>query len=352
MKTVALLIINYNGLSYLPQCLAAALGTRQTDIERQVYIVDNNSTDGSAEYITSHYPQVRLIHSQTNLGFAGANQLGWEAIMKQGTADYIFLLNQDAYLTEDCLTQLVDFLEQHQDAVAAQPKVLLWPDRGTINSLGNRIHYLGFGYTDGNDQIDQHIATVPRSVNYCTGAAVMLRPDPIERLGAGLFDPAMFMYMEDLDLGWRLRLAGYRNYVVPQAVAYHQYEFNRSMKQVMYFERNRLWVIAKNYRLATLLLLLPAFLIMECGQLFFAWRREWLGAKLRSYSWLGSRSEWSKLLSQRQQVARSRKISDRAMIREFTGQILFQPLSPWLLRAVANPFFALYRRLLLLILFW
>ncbi|MFH0874115.1 MAG: glycosyltransferase family 2 protein [Candidatus Komeilibacteria bacterium] len=352
MKTVALLIVNYNGLAYLPQCLSAVFTTLQPDIERLVYVVDNNSTDTSVDYIRQHYPQVRLIQAKTNLGFAGGNQLGWEAIIKQGQADYIFLLNQDAYLTDRVLTQLVDFLEQHSDAAAVQPKLLLWPDQSLINSLGNRIHYLGFGYTEGNGWPDQQIAVAPRSINYCTGAAVLLRPEVIEQLGSGLFDPEMFMYHEDLDLGWRLRLAGYRNYLVPSAVVYHQYEFQRSLRQIFYFERNRLWVGAKNYRLGTLVLLFPAWLVMELGQLFFAWKRQWLKAKLKSYSWLFSGSQWGKLWRQRRQLGRQRKVSDRVMLQEFTGQILFQPLAPWLLRYVANPVFAWYRRLVLLIIYW
>jgi GT2 family glycosyltransferase len=160
------------------------------------------------------------------------------------------------------------------------------------------------------------------------------------------------MYLEDLDFGWRTMLAGWDSVIVPEAVVYHQYEFHRSLKQYYYFERNRLWIIGQNYRWGTLLMLLPAIIFMELGQLFFAWRNHTLVAKLRSYAWLLQWQHLSQLMHEHARVARFRQRSDRQILSAFSGKILFQPLEGPLLRYIANPIFNAYLSLIRLLIIW
>jgi hypothetical protein len=139
---------------------------------------------------------------------------------------------------------------------------------------------------------------------------------------------------------------------VPQAVVYHQYEFHRSLKQYYYFERNRLWIIAQNYRWATLILLLPAIIFMELGQIFFAWRNQTLKAKLQTYVWLLRWQQVQELVKAHNNVARLRRRTDRQILSAFSGRILFQPLEGFLLRSVANPIFNTYLSLIRLLIIW
>lgn len=350
-KNVAIIIVNYNGLKYLPACLGSVFNTTDDGVSKQVYLVDNFSQDGSVQWIEENYPQVNIIRAESNLGFAGGNNLAWQYLEKVNLPEYILLLNQDAQLTAGCLTTLVQYMDTHPQTATCQPKLLLWPETQKINSLGNVIHYLGFGYSDGNEITDQGISNQPSPVNYCTGAAVLIRSEVIKKIG-GLFDDFMFMYLEDLDLGWRTRLAGYFNYLVPTSVMYHQYEFKRGMKQIYYFERNRLWIILKNYRLPTLILLLPAILLMELGQIFFACLHRTIKYKLAGYAWFLSLTNWQKLIIQRRLMRQIRRISDRQLISEFSGRIDFQPIDNWLLKYIANPIFACYRVLIKLLIVW
>ena len=139
---------------------------------------------------------------------------------------------------------------------------------------------------------------------------------------------------------------------MPEAVVYHQYEFNRSLKQYYYFERNRLWVVAQNYRWGTLLVLAPAFVLMELGQLLFAIMHRTIGAKLRSYAWLLQPVHMRELLAAHRRIASLRRRSDRQVLGTFAGEILFQPLQSNLLRYVANPVFKLYLNFIRLIIIW
>lgn len=350
-RKIGILIVNYNGLRWLSDCLTSVLTTVQPEIEREVYLVDNNSTDTSLAFVREHFPEVRLIPLTENTGFAGGNNAGWRFIREHSDCDYIMLLNEDARLTDGCLRQLADYLDDHDSCAAVQPKLKLWPDTNRINSLGNVIHYLGFGYTSANDLPDTDQLTTPQIINSCSGAAVMIRPEAVPLVG-GLFADFMFMYLEDLDFGWRTMLAGWDSVIVPQAVVYHQYEFHRSLKQYYYFERNRLWIIAQNYRWATLILLLPAIIFMELGQIFFAWRNQTLKAKLQTYVWLLRWQQVQELIKAHNNVARLRRRTDRQILSAFSGRILFQPLEGFLLRSVANPIFNTYLSLIRLLIIW
>jgi len=350
-KKIGILIVNYNGLRWLESCLQSVINTQQAELEREIYLVDNNSSDTSVQLVRDQFPTVKIIQLVENIGFAGGNNAGWRYIREHSSCDYIMLLNEDARLTDNCLKTLSDYLATHDTCAAVQPKLLLWPDASRINSLGNVIHYLGFGYTSENNSLDNHQLTVSKAINYASGAAVMIRPEVIAHVG-GLFADFMFMYQEDLDFGWRCYLAGWETMIVPQAVVYHQYEFHRSLQQYYYFERNRLWVVFQNYRWATLLLLLPAIVIMELGQLLFATINGVLGAKLKSYVWLLHPEHLQQLIAAHKHVAQIRQRSDREILRLFSGLILFQPLQSKLLRYCANPFFNVYLYIMRLIIIW
>ncbi len=348
-KKVAILIVNYNGLTWLPKCLVAALETTETEIEKRVYVVDNKSTDGSLDYV-SGLSTIQLITLTANLGFAGGNNAGYHYLLNEGWADYIFLLNQDAYLTDNCLSTLVAACQSQPQLIAVQPLLRLYPQTELVNSTGNHIQYLGFGFSGNNGQRLTTEQIQGQTINYCSGAAVLIDLSKIFRVG-GLYDDFMFMYLEDLDFGWRSTLAGFRQALVPTATIYHQYEFKRSIRQVYYFERNRLWILFKNYRLGTLLVLLPMILIMELGQLLFALANGWLGAKLKGYVWLLKPTSIRLFWKDRQRTQALRKVSDREILQQFSATIQFQPLDSLGLR-VANIVMACYYRLILMIIYW
>jgi GT2 family glycosyltransferase len=344
---IIIIIPSYNGRQHLVELLPDLVKEDYQDFDLQILVVDNNSSDGSAEYIQNHYPQIELIINQENTGYVGANNIGYQYAKRQ-TADFIYLLNQDTLITPGFLQPLHDFARDNKFG-SLQSKLLLHPDKQKINSLGNVIHYLGFGYSQGcqkEDQANQEIG----QINYASGAGVLISMQALEDLG-GLFDETMFMYLEDLDLGWSLTLLGHQNYLIPDSVIYHKYEFDRGMKQVYWFERNRLWLLCKNYKLLTLLFLFPAWCLMEIGQLFFAWRHKYLKQKIKSYSWIFEASQWKILIRKRRFIQDKRVVNDRLVLKEFSGKILFQPLESTILN-IANEIFDTYFLIIRFFIIW
>lgn len=351
-KTILpILIVSYNGKRFLDDCLGSLSSDVYDEIDPVIYVVDNCSTDGSADYIREHWPHVRLIERQENDGYAGGNVYGWEQIQRDmPDAEYVFLLNQDTVIEPGFLKELKEAFDAEPRLGSAQPALLLHPEVEKINSLGNVIHYLGFGYSSSNGLSATTMPSMAREINYASGAAVLLRVAAVREVG--LFDAFMFMYLEDLDLGWKLSLAGWRNRLVPSSRVYHKYEFSRGMQHYYFFERNRLWILLKNYHWATLLLLVPAALVMEIAQVIRSATTGSLSKKLSAYAYFFSVKHIRQLLRDRQVLQRLRRVSDRELFASFSGRIDFQPLESPLLRYGANPFFSLYHRIITYFLFW
>ena len=159
------------------------------------------------------------------------------------------------------------------------------------------------------------------------------------------------MYNEDEDLGWRFWIAGYKNAIVFNAIVYHKYEFSRSIKKYYWMERNRIITILKNYRLASLILVFPAFIVMELGMCIFAFKNSWLKEKIKVYLWFLKIKNWKYILKARKRTQASRKVSDRKIIKMFKGEIWYQEIDDWKLR-FANKIFNIYFTIIKYIIFW
>lgn len=348
---VAILIASYNGRAYLAECLPSIFQSSYSDIVQKVFIVDNHSSDGTREYVRDNWPHVRLIENDYNAGYAGGNNIGLEVILREmPSAEYLLLLNEDTVVEPNFLSALVARLSQDKFLGCVQPRIMLFHDRERVNSLGNVIHFLGFGYSGYSNCTWTSITDFQRSINYASGACVLLRMSAIKKVG--LFDSFMFMYLEDLDLGWRLKLAGIGSELVPESVIYHKYEFSRGMKHYYYFERNRLWIILKNYKIATLAVIFPAWFIMELGQLLRASMRGELGIKLSTYGFFLVPKNFFSLMRARRSTQALRTVPDKQIIKHFSGKIDFQPLQEPLVRYIANPLFSCYHSVIKYLIIW
>jgi len=348
---IIIIIPNYNGKEYFYGLMPLLNEEKYNDFSLEILVVDNNSTDGSVEFLKENYPEVTIIKNKENTGYVGANNIGYKYAKKK-KAKYIYLLNQDTIITPNFLQPLYNFAKDNEFG-SLQSKLLLWqPDKKVkdkINTTGNIIHYLGFGYGRDSGLVDRKNQDIEK-INYASGAGVFLSMEALDKLD-GLFDETMFMYLEDLDLGWSLQILDYDNYLIPDSIIYHKYEFKRSMKHFYWFERNRLWIIFKNYKLKTIIFLFPSLLLMEIGQIFFAIINNNIIAKVRGYFWLFSVKQWNILLKKRKSLQDKRKRSDRSIIYTFSGQILFQPLSSPFLK-IANIFFNIYFKIIINFIFW
>ena len=346
---VGVVIPCYNGRQYIQSCLQSLQESDSSGLV--IVVVDNASTDGSVDYIENEFPEVTLLRQKQNIGFAAACNRGFNELIKR-RVKYIMLLNQDTVVERGWEKPLVQCLESNSSVMAVQ-SLLERGDGQTVNSVGNRIHFLGFGYSEGDGRsladtrVQRHLKQ-PMEIDYASGAAMMMRIEDTERLG--LFQENFFMYHEDLDLGWRIRLTGGQSMLVPASRVRHLYDFHRSSKIKYEFgERNRLIVILENYHAMTILLIMPAWIFMEVGILAMSFINGWSVEKMRGYYYIFN--HLPDILKRRRICQAARLSSERKVVSGFSGAIYYQE-NPSPLLKIVNPVFRLYWRLARFLILW
>lgn len=335
------MVVTYNGEEDIDAFLATY--RTHTPPEASLIVVDNASSDTTIDTIRKQYPEAEVLQNTINHGFAGGARQGMEYALTRG-AEYIAIVNQDVRFTDYWLEPLVDYLASHKTCAAVQPRVMMYPETDTINSYGNAQHYLGFGYTLGYKKYSSgYPCKNGKELATCSGAATLFRVSALRDVG--LIDAKYFMYYEDSDCSWRLRMAGYSLALCCDSTVHHRYEFSRSIQKFYYMERNRLITVLSNYSLRTLLLLAPMMLVMELGMGGYGMLGSVRGRgatltareKLRSYAYFFLPSSWQYILSKRRTAQRMRKVSDKEIIRLFADTIEFQDIDNVVLRRIVNP---------------
>ncbi|MFA4873253.1 MAG: glycosyltransferase family 2 protein [Patescibacteria group bacterium] len=384
MPRVAVIIVTYNSARFLPELFVSLKAMQHPAGGVQFIFVDNASADHSPELVREAMPDAALVREKENRGFSAGVNAGLRHPLAQGV-EFIALLNPDTVVHPDWLTALVNALEGQRKAVSAQSLILYAQDREKVNSAGNSIHFLGFGFSQANGQsrsvilnevpipsgrneesptnVGSHTREILRPdalgtqddvklsthfITYASGAAVLYRHNALKEIG--LFDENLFMYHDDLDVGWKFLLRGYQNILVPSSIVYHHYEFSRSIRKYYWIERNRLLLLLTHYKFSTLLLILPALIILEFGLMFFALYRGFFGARLRAYVWIFVHVPL--IMKKHKYVQNIRTQPDKAVLGSFTGVITDQEISNPLVEYVMNPVFALYLAFLRYVIRW
>ncbi len=206
------IVLNWNGLHLLDACLSALSNLNYPSYD--ILLVDNNSTDGSLEFVISHYPHVSIIKNKANLGYAAGNNQA----LRQLSADYALLVNPDIVVTPDWLTNLIEAMDNDISIGIAGCK-LFYPD-GTIQHLGGSIsHPRAMPVHQGVLESDHQQGDDIKDVEYVTGATIAIKRSVLEKIGC--LDEGFFMYFEEADWCARARAADFRVVVVPQSSAVH-----------------------------------------------------------------------------------------------------------------------------------
>ena len=315
-----------------------------------VVVVDNLSSDNSVALVRSQFPEVHVVESKANGGFAGGNNLAWQTAEELvPDSDFVYLLNQDTVVAPDFLEQVVKYMEVHTDCGAAQSLLMLYPETEKINTAGNELHFLFFGLPSHyQETVSKNISD--GVIGFCSGASVLVRSELIRDLG--LFTEELFLYLEDAELGIKLHLIERAPHLCSSSVVYHKYEFGSTMSGYEHLERNRLWLLFTTFRVPTILVLFPAILAMEFGQFLFALRNGLVRRKLASYRSLISSRILQSIYRQRKCLQARRSISDRQLLRLMIGRINSPHLDSLLLKKVVNPVFSFYHAMLKRIIFW
>jgi len=351
-KKVAIIISpNYKDYAkkYLAEC-AESISKQDYPGEIKIFVTDNGSTEKSFIYLKSVLPEAEIVRNKNNDGFAKGNNDCMKLALTQDY-EYIALFNMDTVLEKDCLKSMVEAADEIKVG-AVQARLMLYSDKNKINSLGNVTHFLGFGYAKGyNEKFNPPNPPLQggQEICYPSGAAVLFTKEALEKVG--LFDEEMWMYNEDQDLGWRLWLAGYKCVLAPAAVACHKYEFSRSIKKYYFMDRNRMIAMLKNYHWATLILIFPAFLIMEIGLLFFSFTNGWFKEKILVYKYFLNLKNWRYIIEARKLSQEQRQVRDKEIVKLFSGKIWYQEIGDAKLR-IANVVFGAYWRIIKVLIRW
>ena len=317
----------------------ASVRVQDYEGKTKVFVVDNETTPETVIHIQKHAPEANLILNQKNDGFAkGMNDGIREAMREQ--FDYIAVVNIHSQIESNYISELVKAMEADEKIGVAQGLILL-PDKKTILSQGNASHFLGFGYSVGYKE-EFHVSRFTfhdKDIFYPSGSSMMFRRGVLEKVG--LMDEQYWMYNEDQEIGWRLRLAGFKCVLAPKAVMTTDYQHERSMTKVFWMDRNRILSMLLCYQWLTLLLILPAFLIMELGQIIFAWQNKWLKEKLRVYLYFLLPNHWAYIWKARQRNQTLRQTSDKEICQLIVGEIKHQEFTDWKLK-IANLIFGTY----------
>ncbi|MCV0399624.1 MAG: glycosyltransferase family 2 protein [Nitrosarchaeum sp.] len=202
---VSVIIINYNGRDLLKNCFESLSKIMYPNVE--IILIDNNSSDGSVAFTKENFPKIIVHKLDDNKGFAEPNNIG----ASLATGKYLLFLNNDTTVTENFITELVDVIE-NDETIGICQSLLLKPD-GSIDSSGDFIDDLGVVY-NSKTQVD----TI-REISSARGASMLIRKTLFDELGG--FDEKFFVSFEDVDLGWRAWILGYRTVIVPKSIVYH-----------------------------------------------------------------------------------------------------------------------------------
>ena len=337
MKKVTAIIVNWNDKDVIVECIQSLLDQNRNKID--IIISDNGSKDDSVEFIRKRFPSIKIIENGENLGFGSAINRG----LGLAKGDYLLFLNSDLKLHSKCVGELAKVLESDPNVGGTIPKILHIDQQNTINSLGVLINYTGIAYPNLLGQKDPGYQEPFESA---CGGIFMLRREVYETVGG--FDEDLFLYHEDHDLSWRIRLAGWHLKVIPEAIMYHHYKFNKGILKYYSSEKNRLHILLKNMEVKTLALISPALITIEFSQWLHAVIHRWFLLKMKSY--IEILMIFPRILTKRKKLKLLRKVSDKEITRVYKGTLAISgtnnPLLTYLLSPALNTYWKIIRHLI------
>lgn len=258
---VSIIVLGYNHRFCLAACFESILQQEYPAIET-IY-VDNASSDGSSDFVTEAFPQIRIIQNSENLGFAKGNNLG----IAQAKGEYVFILNPDTVLVPHCVSNLSEFCQAHPETGICMPKLMHQHPHDVINSTGmtykrnGQMYHIGDGERDdGKYALAQEVLMVPGASMFCNRKALTK---------TGGFDESYFAYGEDIELSLRMWWRGWRCVYLPTSTVYHTRNAaakrSNDYSQIAryYMHRNQYWPIVTYFPIGYLLRMSPAVLVNE-----------------------------------------------------------------------------------------
>ena len=272
---VSIIVLNYNAGELLLNCIDSLKKSKYTNLE--ILVVDNISSDNSQKKCKERFPEIKLIQNNENLGYCGGNNVG----IKDAKGEFIVILNPDTIVQTNCIDELVSAYNKFGEGLY-QPKILSLNEEDIIQSTGNMLHIFGFGFArDKGGKIVDKIEEIEK-IGYASGTCLFTSRKVFDKIG--LLDEFLFLYHDDLDLGWRAAQIGINSYYVPKSKIFHveSYSLKWSSKKFYWLERNRKYCLLTHYSKKTYEQMRFSLMLVDLFVWAFYFSKGFLGVKIRA----------------------------------------------------------------------
>jgi hypothetical protein len=272
---ISIIVLNYNAGELLLNCINSLKKSTYQNIE--ILVVDNISSDDSHTKCKKQFPDIKLIQNRKNLGYCGGNNVG----IKEAKGKFIVILNPDTIVEENWLDEMFNAFNEFGDGLY-QPKIISLNESDIIQSTGNMIHVFGFGFArDKGKKIIEKKEEIEK-IGYASGTCLFTTKKVLEKVG--LLDEFLFLYHDDLDLGWRAAQIGINSYYVPKSKIFHaeSYSLKWSAKKFYWLERNRKYCLKTHYSKDTYKKMSFSLMLVDLSIWIFYISKGFLNAKIRA----------------------------------------------------------------------
>ena len=309
---VSIIILNYNAGNLLLNCVDSVFKSTYSNFE--VLVVDNISTDNSHVLCKEKFEKIRLIENKENLGYCEGNNVG----IRNANGEFIVILNPDTTVEPNWLDHLMSAYNEFGEGLY-QPKFFSLNEKLVLQSTGNMLHIFGFGFARDKGKIDDGKMESIEKINYASGTCLFTSKIVLDKIG--LLDPFLFLYHDDLDLGWRAAHIGINSFYVPKSIIYHaeSYSIKWSSKKFYWLERNRKYCLLTHYSKETYAKMrLSLFLVDLCVWLFYL-SKGFLGAKIKAELDIFRNRKAIKI--RHNQLEKIKIVPDKELIKKFPDEI-------------------------------
>ena len=309
---VSVIVLNYNAGELLVNCVISLKKSEYTNLE--ILVVDNISSDGSQKKCKEEFPDIRLIQNEKNLGYCGGNNVG----IREAKGEFIVILNPDTIVDPNWLNELIIAYDKFGEGLY-QPKILSLNEENIIQSTGNMLHVFGFGFArDKGNKIIDKIEEIEK-IGYASGTCLFTSKKVIDKVG--YLDEFLFLYHDDLDLGWRAAQIGINSYHVPKSKIFHveSYSLKWSAKKFYWLERNRKYCLLTHYSKETYEKMRFSLALVDLFVWAFYFSKGFLGAKIKAEIEIKKNKEH--ILRKYQELEDKKIITDKELIKNFPDKI-------------------------------
>ena len=309
---VSIIILNYNAGNLLLNCVDSVFKSTYPNFE--VLVVDNISTDNSHAVCKKKFEKIHLIENKENLGYCEGNNVG----IRNANGEFVVILNPDTIVEPNWLNHLMSAYNEFGEGLY-QPKFFSLNEKHVLQSTGNMLHIFGFGFAKDKGKIDDEKMESVEKINYASGTCLFTSKIVLDKIG--LLDPFLFLYHDDLDLGWRAAHIGINSFYVPKSIIYHaeSYSIKWSSKKFYWLERNRKYCLLTHYSKETYAKMrFSLFLVDLCVWLFYL-SKGFLGAKIKAELDIFRNRKTIKI--RHNQLEKMKIVSDKELIKKFPDEI-------------------------------